>query len=184
MSKLEFISRVTQPKARAIARLAGCIISMLLGVGPVACLHTRAMYSDIREASSWDQLINLSFETLADIEFWLTTFDKCDGFPIWPTSPVVDVLSFSNASDFAWGGYLVKIGKNIAKGVFSEAEANSSSTWRELKATLYVLKSFVANLANKTVKHRSDNQAVSLVLTPGSKKPISISLFQTSLIFV
>ena len=69
MSKLEFISKVTQPTARAIASLAGCIISMLLGVGPVARLCTCAMYSDIREASSWDQLINPSSETLAEIEF-------------------------------------------------------------------------------------------------------------------
>ena len=133
----------------------------------MARLHTRAMYSDIREASSWDP----SSETLAEIEFWLTSFDKYNGFPIWPTSPVVDVLPFSDDSDFAWGGYLVKIGKNIAKGVFSEAEANSSSTWRELKATLYVLESFIASLTDKTVKHRSDNQAVPLVLTSGSKKP-------------
>ena len=123
MSKLDFISGVTQPTARAIASLSGCILSMLLVVGPVARLRTHAMHS------------------LAELEFWLTRFDKYNGFPIWPTSPVVDVLSFSDASDFVWGVYLVKIGKNIAKGVFSEAEANSSSTWRELKATLYVLES-------------------------------------------
>ena len=163
MSKLEFISEVTQATARAIASLAGCIISMLLGVGPVACMCTRAMHADIREASSWDQLTSLSSETSAEIEFWLTSFDKYNGFPIWPTSPVVDVLIFSNASDFVWGGYLVKIGNNIAKGVLSEAEADSSSTWRELKATLYVLESFVASLTNKTVKHRSGNQAAPLV---------------------
>ena len=69
MSKLEFISRVTQLTARAIASLAGCIISILLGVAPVARMRTRAMYFDIREASSWDQLINLSPETLAELEF-------------------------------------------------------------------------------------------------------------------
>ena len=82
MSTLEFISRVTRPTARAIASLAGCIIFMLLGVGPVARLRTCAMYSDIREASSWDQLSNLSSETLPEIEFWLTSFDKYNGFPI------------------------------------------------------------------------------------------------------
>ena len=86
----------------------------------------------------------------------------------------MDVLSFSNTSDFVWGGYQVKKGKNVAKGVFSEVEANSSSTWRELKATLYVLESCVANLTNKTVKHRSDNQAVPLVLTSGSKLVLDI----------
>ena len=150
---------------------------MPLGVEPVARSRIRAMYSDIREASSWDQLINLSFETSAEIEFWLTSFDKYNGFPIWLTFPVVDVLSFSDTSDFASGGYLVKIRKNIAKGVFSEADVNSSSTWRELKATLYVLESFVASLTNKTVKPRSDNQAVPLVLTSGSKSPKSTSLF-------
>ena len=91
---------------------------MLLGVGPVARFRTHAMYSDIREASSWDQLINPSSETLAEIDFWLASFDKYNGFPISPTSPVVNVL-FSDASDFAWGGYLVKVGKNITRGVFS-----------------------------------------------------------------
>ena len=82
----------------------------------------------------------------------------------------MDVSTFSDASDFAWSGYLVKTGKTIAKGIFSEAEVDSSSTWRELKATLYVLKSFVVSLTNKTVKHRSDNQAVPGVVTSDSKK--------------
>ena len=36
MSKLEFISKVTQPTAGVLANLAGCITSMLLGVEPVA----------------------------------------------------------------------------------------------------------------------------------------------------
>ena len=131
MPKLKFISKVTQPTARALlASLAGCTISMHLGVGPVAHMRTCAMYSDIREASSWDQFISLSSETSAETEFWLVTFDKHDDFPIWPSSPVLDVLTFSDASDFAWGGYQVKTGKIIAKGIFSEAEADLSSTWR------------------------------------------------------
>ena len=90
----------------------------------------------------------MSSETSAETEFWLTSSDKYNGFPIWPTSPVMDVLAFSDASDFAWGGYTVNIGKNIAKSVFSEAEADSSATWRELKATLYVLESSVARPSN------------------------------------
>ena len=165
MSKLEFIS---QPTARAVASLAGCITSMLLGVGPVAHMRTCAMRSIFLGSVNYN---SLSSDTSPEIEVWLTSFDRYNGFPIWPISPVVNVLTFSNTSDFVWGGYLVKTGKNIAKGVFSKAEVDSSSTWRELKATLYVLESFVVSLTNKTVKHRSDNQAVPLVLTSGSKKP-------------
>ena len=143
---------------------------MFLGVGPVAHMHTCAMYSDVREAS-WDQLITLSSQTSAEIEFWFTSFGKYNGFPYLANLSSHGLLIFSSASDFVWGSYLVKIGKNIAKGIFSDAEAGSSLTWRELKATLYVLESFVASLANKTVKHRSDKQAVPLVLTSDSKKP-------------
>ena len=36
---------------------------MLLGIGPVTCLCTRAMYSDIREASSWDQAMFTLYQT-------------------------------------------------------------------------------------------------------------------------
>ena len=45
-----------------------------------------------------------------------------------------------------------------------------SSTYRELKATLYVLASFADQLKGKVVKHHSDNQNVVSVLFNGSKK--------------
>ena len=45
-----------------------------------------------------------------------------------------------------------------------------SSTYRELKATLYVLASFADQLKGKVVKHHSDNQNVMRVLFNGSKK--------------
>ena len=45
-----------------------------------------------------------------------------------------------------------------------------SSTYRELKATLYVLASFADQLKGKVVKHHSDNQNVVRVLFNGSKK--------------
>ena len=171
MSKLEFISKVIQPTARALESWAGCITSMLLSVRPVAHMCSCAMYSDIRETSSCDQYISLYSKTSAEIEFWLTTLASIMLSLFGQHLQSLGVLTFSNTTDFAWGGYLVKIGKNNSKGIFSEAETDSSSTWRELKATLYVLEFSVASLTNKTVKHRSDNQAVPLVLTSGSKKP-------------
>ena len=56
--------------------------------------------------------------------------------------PLVNVSSYSNASEFAWRGYIVSSRDSIAKGSFSECEIDTSSTYRELKATLYVLTSF------------------------------------------
>ena len=60
----------------------------------------------------------------------------------------------------------------MAKGNFSPHEYSNSSTWRELKGTANVLYSFGEKLRNQVVKHRSDNQNVTKILTVGSSKQV------------
>ena len=97
------------------------------------------MYALVNKAPSWDLPITLSDNVSAEIEFWSLCFEKFNGIHIWPTSPIVNVMSYSDSSDFAWGGYIVQIADHVAKGSFTEVEAVQSSTWRELKGTFYVL---------------------------------------------
>ena len=81
----------------------------------------------------------------------------------------MNVMSYSDSSDFAWGGYAVQIADHVAKGSFTEVEAMQSSTWRELKGTFYVLSSYLKQLQGMMVKHRTDNQNVVRALSNGSK---------------
>ena len=69
------------------------------------------------------------------------------------------------------GGYSVNLNGFCAKGNFNEQEIDESSTFRELKATLYVLESFLDSIKGTIMKHRSDNQNVVRILSYGSKEP-------------
>ena len=55
------------------------------------------------------------------------------------------------------------------KSSFSESEIYTSSTCRELKATLYVLASFADQLKEKVVKHHSDNLNVVMLCLMAAK---------------
>ena len=50
---LEFLNGKERPCARELAKLTGYIISMSLALGPIARLHTRALYLMIDQRKSW-----------------------------------------------------------------------------------------------------------------------------------
>ena len=75
----------------------------------------------------------MSQETVEEINFLLDNFDGVNGFLIWPVSPLVQVLSYSDASDRAWGGFVGSMRDTIAKGTFADKDVGTSSTLRELK---------------------------------------------------
>ena len=95
-------------------------------------------------------------EAKEEVAFWYNCFHKYNGQLIWPFSPVISVLTSSDASSLAWGGYSVNFNDLTAKGNFSESEMSSSYTWRELSATFNVLLSFINLIEGKVIKHRTD----------------------------
>ena len=147
----------------------GTIISMGLALGPVARMWTQSIYSVINKASFWDQKVSLSAEALNETKFWSECLGDYNGQLIWPIDPSIKIMTYSDASDIVWGGYVVHIYDQVAKGNFSENEIGQSSMWRELKGTLNVMKSYVNILKGNTVKHRTDNQNVVRALSTGSK---------------
>ena len=137
--------------------------------GPVARMWTRSWYALVNKVPSWDSLITLSGKASTEMEFWSLCFEKFNGNHIWPTSPIVNVVSYSDSSDFAWGRYVVQIADHVTKGSFTEVQAAQSSTRRELKCTFYVLSSYLTQLQGMMVKHRTDNQNVVRALSNWSR---------------
>ena len=155
--------------ARSLARVAGLLVSMGLALGPVARLWTRGLYRDICNAERWDVHFAISEDAQQEILFWLENFDNT-GYPMWSSSPKVDVLTYSDASDDGWGGFAVQLGDSAAVGSWSLAEQDQSSTFRELRATRRVLESLAPELKGHEVLHRTDNQNTEHILTVGSRK--------------
>ena len=71
--------------------------------------------------------------------------------------------------------------------MFSSADVNTSSTFRELKAVFYVLKSYAETLRHQRVKVFVDNMGASRILMVGSSKPhlqeIAVDIFSFYLNF-
>ena len=136
-------------------------------------MWTRRLYANLNQALVWDRPLALTPATLKELEFWENCFEKFNGQPIWTVNPICSVTSYSDSSEYGWGGgggYTVNISGLSAKGNFSEGEAQLDLTWRELKGTFNVLCSFVKIIKGRKVRHRTDNQNVVRALTNGGKK--------------
>ena len=99
---LDLASKDFHLSARKICKFA--IISREQGIGPVARFRTWALHSNIEKAASWDEKITLCNEAINEIKFWKSCFLGYNGQPIWPLSPIISVLTYSDASDYGWGG--------------------------------------------------------------------------------
>ena len=144
---------------------------MGLALRPVVRLCTRECYRVVQSSESCDKKISLPEEARREIKFWKENFEN-DGKPIGQASPKVEVLTFSDASEIAWGGYVVQLhGDRNAVGSWSAEESRKSSMFREIKATRLVLESLALKLAGKEVRHRTDNQGTERIMSVGSRIP-------------
>jgi hypothetical protein len=143
--------------ARDLAKLTGSLSSMGLALGPVVRLWTRELYRTIEQSAT-------------EILFWSENFSN-SGQPICTACPTIEVMTYSDASDVAWGGYAVQLGGQTAIGSWSESESGESSTLRELRAARLVLESMAPQLEGKEVRHRTDSQSAERIMTVGSRHP-------------
>ena len=92
---------------------------------------------------------------------------------------------YSDASEVAYGGYMVGVGGEVAHENWSLEESQKSSTWRELAAVERILRAFATNLTGGAVCWFTDNQAVSYIVEVGSRKEelqtLALAIFQTCL---
>ena len=76
----------------------------------------------------------------------------------------------SDASNYAIATYVLEETQNISFKNLSPDEAVQSSTWRELFAIFFALKSFDTNINSKHICWQTDNYAVSIIVSSGSNK--------------
>ena len=153
---------------RALARLAS-FTSLSLAVGPIARLFTRQMHYAIESRSYWDSTFVFSESLLQELKFWLQNIDSFQGFPLRLTFCTNSVL-YTDASDFAFGGYIATLDGMPVSGKFPESYLHSSSTFRELKAVFYVLHSYAEKLSGQRVKVFVDNLGASRIQSLTCKK--------------
>ena len=164
-----------RPLVRDLAKVAGHLMSMHRVLAGGVRLRTRGLYALIDTRRSWFSAVSWTPQAREELQFWTHMIDELKCAPLWESCPVVNVLSWSDASDTGWGGYVqLASGETVsACGMWEGCvqDAHLSSTWRELRAVAYVLKSMAVQLSNRTCLHRSDNQAAVHIIQYGSKKP-------------
>ena len=143
---------------------------MSLAIGPVCRLRTRALYVVLNRRTFWTDWLSLTKDALEELHFWRQNIDCFNGQSIWFSAGTTRV-AFSDASSTGYGGYIVELGPEFARGQWSADELVLSSTWRELKAVHNVLQSFASKLKGHAVKWFSDNQAVVRIVQVGSGRP-------------
>ena len=182
--QLEEAAKRETIQARCLASIIGKIISMSLGLGPVARLQTRSMYAVLNSRQSWCQFLRISHETKMELRFWLGQLKCFNGQNIWHSPSAIRVV-YSDASDTGYGGYVVEHGCHIAQGQWLPHEARLSSTWQELQAVLKVLQSLTSKLQNQRIRWFTDNQNVVRILSVGSKNSLlqqeAIAIFNNSI---
>ena len=154
---------------RKIASIVGQIISMSVVIGHVSQIMTRYLSADILCARHWEQYIGLSDESLHQLKFWQENMRLINTKSIFEAQKCTKIV-FSDASATGYAGYEVSTVNGISHGMWSQAEAEKSSTWRELVAVWRVLQSLVHILSNQRVKWFTDNQGVKTIAVKGSMK--------------
>ena len=79
-------------------------------------------------------------------------------FSIWPSAVKAEVITYSDASNCAWGGHLsVDCQDVVAHGNWLAGEQGHkrSSTWRKLRAVRLVPQATMRNLQGKSVCHNA-----------------------------
>ena len=156
--------------AKDISRVTGRLVSMQPALGKIVLLTTRCMYAFLAKQSTWYREGSLDQGSLEELEFWFKNIRNKNGYRI-KADPQITRVIFTDASEFGFGGFLVtKIGQEVAKGTFSAAERQTSSTEREILAVKYVLQSFQNELRGQNILWYTDNQNVPIILRKGSTK--------------
>ena len=173
ISKLqENISRILALRfvnAKDLASVAGQLNSMFLAISNIVRLMSRAMYAQISAQNFWYSNFHLEDSVVEELIFWQSNLDHLNGRRIWFKSSAVKV-AYWDASDTAYGGYIVELGPQVAaQGICLADLAKESSTMREILAVRKVLQSFAPKLAGLCVRWHTNNQNVARVIGVGSR---------------
>ncbi|XP_013410234.1 uncharacterized protein LOC106173608 [Lingula anatina] len=168
---MDIMENISNTSARSLARITGKIISLYIVFGDVTRLMTRNMHQVINDRRNWDGIEDLKDKSdlRNELKFWLSNIDRLNRRVMF-VEDVPKILGFSDASEHACGGYLIRCNSEICHKMWSDSEKKRSSTWRKLKALFMSLQSFTKFIKNRKIGWFTDNQNVVRIVQTGSTK--------------
>lgn len=154
-------------RVRDIARIAGFIISAAKAIGRLSRLFTRHLYRAIESRMSWSSKVILSPGAIGELQFWYLNLININGQSIKPVQLSTSAI-YSDASDSGFGGFSVQFNDLVCSGLWSDSEKIESSTHREIRAVLYMLRSLGSKLRGMKLKWFSDSQNACRIIAVGS----------------
>jgi hypothetical protein len=183
--------------ARAVAQVAGYIVSLRPVFDPMALMFTKYMYiwiSRVSDDRGWDWRVPLEGEVREEIRVWKTWLVKWVSKSIWPESHPPVWVQAQDASDKGVGGWLGKLGSMVrelddkgrehivsfprdvleAVGRLDRWDQEQSSTYRELYALVFMIESFKNLIRDSSVLIQADNRALYYICSSGRTKVMVI----------
>ena len=155
---------------KEVARVAGQIISLTCCAGSVTRIMSRHLFSVVNTAFSWEEQVQLTADSISEIQFWARNVDSLNGKVYWGTQSLPVKISYSDASNHACGAFVQSNTDLVFHQNWSTADSGQSSTWRELKVVCLALEAFADRLSESKVVWFTDNQNVASILLNGSRK--------------
>jgi hypothetical protein len=146
---------------RKLAAFAGKIIAASPAAIPAA-LYSKAFFAAIQGKQSWDTIFPTPDSVKETATFWLENLDRFNGRKWWPKPTTVTITS--DASGVGFGGQIQLSKRQPVQfsGTFSETQAATSSTEREVTG-------YAAGLAT-AVQHFPKEQTEASVLILGDNQ--------------
>ena len=136
---------------RLLAKVAGQIIAMSKAVLP-GKLRIRSLYNLLSTKCSWSDVLMLNVYVIEDLSWWIQAIDGWNGSPL--RARPVEGQIWTDASDTGWG---CVYGESEASGTWSSITAPRHINYKELQAVHFALRSFMSEIAGKSIQILSDN---------------------------
>ena len=166
-----------QATARALARIAGQIVSMTRAVTP-AKLLLRNLYRCLRPRQSWQDILRLDPETIKDLQWWLQALDALNGKAFKQQEATIEIVT--DASAEGWGATIVSNGLK-AQGFWTLEQSYKSSNFREILAVLLGLLAFLPQIKGKSVTILSDNVSAVCYINMQGGPAVELSRIATAI---
>ena len=168
---LQFIEEIIKNEfvvsARKLASLTGKIISTNAVLGNISRLMTRHCSMSVASAAHWDLDFQLDQYCIKEILFWQKNLKSANFKSIDTMPSSSNYMAYSDASGSGCGAHLDLNGEQTCHKLWDQHEIIKSSTWRELSAIEFALKSFLPLITNTYSKWFTDNQAACRIVQVG-----------------
>jgi len=194
---------------RKVAQASGHIVSLRPCLDPMALMFTRHINIWIQrvvDQSGWDWREVLGDEARRELRVWMGWFPQWCVRPLWREGEP-EMLMAQDASDTAVGGWLGSFngersvtdnkgrqhwigevayeeGVLEAAGRLHAQDIVLSSTYRELYALFFMVKTFAHLLGGKWVRIQADNRSLFYVASKGSSSCLQIHSLLVSLFWI